>query len=662
MARTTVKKDSVKTVNYLNKDFNDFKGNLIEYAKQYFPNTYNDFNEASPGMMFVEMAAYVGDVLSYYVDSQFRESMLAYAEEKRNVYNIAQSFGYKPRTTSAATAVLDVFQTVPALNNKPDTRYSLNVPAGAVIKAPSTATTFRTTEDANFKFSSSFDPMTISTFESDNGVPTKYLLKKKVKAQSGDLITEYFNFNSPEKYSEVRLGNPDVIEILSCTDSDGNKWYEVDSLARDTIFEDMENNVSNDPQSAGDSNLAPYILKLKRVSRRFSTHINENDETVLRFGSGTSDNPDEEIIPNPTNVGSSLPGSPTYLTTAFDPSNFLKTSTFGLAPANTTLTIKYAYGGGIDDNVNQGEIKQITDISFQLQSALLSDSIVQDAKDSVSFSNPRPATGGSSGESVKDVRENALAHFQSQQRAVTKDDYIIRAYSLPAKYGNVAKVSFVQDEQLSRAGMLDNLERVITEEDIGTTVQSLQVNKIPNPLAINMYTLGYDSNRKLRTLTETTKQNLKTYISQYRMITDAVNIKNAYVINIGVNFSILTKVGFNKNDVLLRCVSAVQDFFDIDRWQIGQPVVLSDIAYELSLVDGVASLVPPTEDNPLKNQIVVKNLFDVGQGYSGNIYDMESSLKGGILYPALDPSIFEVKFPNSDIKGKVVGDNLGIVE
>ena len=239
---------------------------------------------------------------------------------------------------------------------------------------------------------------------------------------------------------------------------------------------------------------------------------------------------------------------------------------------------------------------------------------------------------------------------------------MIRAYSLPAKYGNVAKVHFVQDEQLSRAGMSDNLERVITEEDIGTTVQSLQVNKIPNPLAINMYTLGYDSNRKLRTLTETTKQNLKTYISQYRMITDAVNIKNAYVINIGINFSILTKVGFNKNDVLLRCVSQVQDFFDIDRWQIGQPVVLGDIAYELSLVEGVASLVPPIEDNPNKEQIVVKNLFDVGQGYSGNIYDMESSLKGGILYPALDPSIFEVKFPNSDIKGKVVGDNLGIVE
>jgi hypothetical protein len=177
-----------------------------------------------------------------------------------------------------------------------------------------------------------------------------------------------------------------------------------------------------------------------------------------------------------------------------------------------------------------------------------------------------------------------------------------------------------------------------------------------------MYTLGFDSNKKLSTLTETTKQNLKTYLSQYRMLTDAINVKNAYVINIGINFSILTKANFNKNDVLLRCVSVVKDFFDIDRWQIGQPIVLGDIAYELSLVDGVASIVPPIDDNPDKHQVLVKNLFDVGQGYSGNIYDMENSLKGGVLYPALDPSIFEVKFPNSDIKGKVVGDNLGIVE
>ena len=163
-------------------------------------------------------------------------------------------------------------------------------------------------------------------------------------------------------------------------------------------------------------------------------------------------------------------------------------------------------------------------------------------------------------------------------------------------------------------------------------------------------------------MNQTSKENLKTYLSQFRLVTDAVNIKDAYVINIAVNFAILTKTGFNKNDVLLRCVTAVQDFFDIDRLQIGQPIVLSDIAYELSLIDGVASIVPPVDNNPNKLPIVVENKYKLNEGYSGNYYDIESGMIDGILYPALDPSIFEIKYPNSDIKGKVVGDNLGITE
>ena len=662
MARTSIQKDTIKSVNYLNKDFSDFKSNLVEFAKQYFPNTYNDFNEASPGMMFIEMAAYVGDVLSYYIDSQFRESLLIYAEEKRNVYNIAQSFGYKPKTTSAAEAVLDVFQTVPALNELPDYRYALTIDGGSKIQASSNGTTFRTLEDCNFKYSSSYDTRDISVFETDDGVPTKFLLKKKTKVKSGEVATEYFNFGTAEKYTQIKLNNSDLIEIISVTDSDGNKWYEVDSLARDTIFEDMENNSANDPSSVGDREVAAYILKLKRVSRRFTTYIDENEQTVLRFGAGISDNPDEEIIPNPTNVGSNLPGSPTYLTTAFDPSNFLKTSTFGMAPANTTLTIEYSYGGGIDDNVNSNDITQIDGISFTINDNGLSTSLVQESKDSVSFTNPKPARGGSSGETVKETKENALAYFQAQQRAVTKDDYIVRAYSLPAKYGTVAKVHMSQDEQLSKAGMVETLEREITQADVGTSLKDLQVNNIPNPLAMNMYTLGFDSNKKLAPLTQTTKQNLKTYLSQYRLVTDAINIKDAYIINIGVSFSILTKVGFNKSEVLLRCVSVVQDFFDIDRWQVGQPIVLADLVYELSLVDGVATVVNPTENNPNNFPILIENKYKSSEGYSGNFYDINTSLRGGILYPALDPSIFEVKFPNTDIKGKVLGDNLGVRE
>ena len=662
MARTSIQKDTIKSVNYLNKDFADFKSNLIEFAKQYFPNTYNDFNEASPGMMFIEMASYVGDVLSYYIDSQFRESLLAYAEEKRNVYNIAQSFGYKPKTTAAADVVLDAFHTVPALNGLPDYRYALTINAGTQINATSNGTTFRTLDDCNFKFSSSYDPRDTTIFETDSGVPTKYLLKKKVKARSGQITTEYFDFGSAEKYTQIKLGTANVIEILSVTDSDGNKWYEVDSLARDTIFEEVENNYDNDPSSTIDQGEVAYILKLKRVSRRFTTYIDENEQTVLRFGAGISDNPDEEIIPNPTNVGSSLPGSPTYLTSAFDPSNFLKTSTFGMAPANTTLTIEYSYGGGVDDNVNVGEINELSSISFTISDAGLSTSLIQQSKDSVGFSNSKPATGGSSGETVKETRENALGYFQSQQRAVTKNDYIIRAYSLPAKYGTVAKVHMSQDEQLSQIGMAENLERDITMDDLGKSLKDLQVNNIPNPLAMNMYTLGFDSNKKLAPLSQTTKQNLKTYLSQYRLVTDAINIKDAYIINIGVNFSILTKIGFNKNDVLLRCVSVVQDFFDIDRWQIGQPLVIADLVYELSLVDGVATVVNPEENNENNLPIVIENKYQTSKGYSGNFYDIQSSLRGGILYPALDPSIFEVKFPNTDIKGKVLGDNLGVRE
>ena len=660
MARTSTKKNVVKQVNYLNKDFNDFRDNLIEFAKVYFPNTYNDFNESSPGMMFIEMAAYVGDVLSYYIDSQFRESLLAYAEEKRNVYNIAQSFGYKPNVTAPSSVVLDVFQTVPALNEKPDERYALNVKAGTQVISTSTGTTFRTLEDTNFKFSSSYDPRNITIFESEDNIPTKYLLKKKVKAESGNIVTETFTFGAAEKYAQVKLSNPKVIEIISCTDSDGNTWSEVDSLARDTVFTDIENNATNDPTSVVNREVSPYILKLNKTSRRFTRYIDQNDSSILRFGAGISDNADEEIIPNPSMVGSTIPGSPSFLTTAFDPSNFLKTKSFGLAPSATTLTIKYAYGGGINDNVNANDVTSISSISYEISDTLLSTTSVQESKDSVSFINPNPATGGSAGESIREVRENALAFFQAQQRAVTKEDYIVRAYSLPAKYGNIAKVHLVQDDQLNKSTGTDELERVVTQDDVDNqrTIKSLQV-RTPNPLAMNMYTLGFDSNKKLTNLNQTVKENLKTYLSQYRLVTDAVNIKDAYVINIAVNFAILTKSEFAKNDVLLRCVAAVKDFFDIDRWQIGQPIVLSDIAYELSLVDGVASVVPPVDSDTV---IKIENKYKAGQGYSGNFYDIKNSMIDGVLYPALDPSIFEIKYPNTDIKGKVVGDNQGIVE
>ena len=573
-------KKSVKEIRYLNKDFTSFKDNLIEFTKIYFPKEYNDFNESSPGMMFIEMASYVGDVLSYYIDNQFKESLLAFAEEKRTVYNMAQSLGYKPKLSSPATTDVDVFQTVPALSSgagasyttKPDLRYSMVIKSGMEIAA-STGVTFITQEDCNFKFSSSYDPLEISIYESSGNVPTTYLLKKSVKASSGTIAVEYFTFNAAEKYKRIALANSNITEIISCTDSDGNDWYEVPFLAQDTVFEDMQNTEKNDDDLYQYADQAPYLLKLIKTSRRFTTFIREDGRTELRFGAGTSDSPDEEIIPNPDTVGSALPGSPSYLNTAFDPSNFLKTKAYGQAPSNTQLTITYRYGGGISHNVNSNTVRNIQSINVTTDQSGLTPSLVASTRASIAVNNPIPDTGGRDAESIVEVKNNTLAYFQAQQRAVTKEDYITRIYALPTKYGNVAKCYIVQDTQL--------------DSKSGANADS----RVANPLALNLYTLGFDASKKLTNLNKAVKENIQTYLTQFRMVTDAVNIQNAYVINIGVKFNLLTKAGYNKDEVVLRAIQKVKEFFDIDKWQIGQPIVIADLAYLISLTDGVSAVV-----------------------------------------------------------------------
>ena len=644
----SVTKKSVKEVRYLNKDFTSFKDNLIEFTKIYFPNAYNDFNESSPGMMFIEMASYVGDVLSYYIDNQFKESLLAFAEEKRTVYNMAQSLGYTPKLSSAASVDIDIFQTVPATSTgtgadykpKPDLNYAMNLKAGMELSSEN-GVSFTTTEDCNFKFSSSYDPMSVTVYESANNVPVTYLLKKGVRAASGVVEVEFFTFNAAEKYKIISLGNKNVLEIISCKDSDGNDWYEVPFLAQDTVFTDMENTIQNDDQLYTYSDQAPYLLKLLKTSRRFTTFIREDGKTELRFGAGTSDSPDEEIVPNPDNVGSSLPGSPTYLNTAFDPSNFLATKAYGQAPSNTQLTITYRHGGGVSSNITANSLRSIQLANIELDDTGLNAALVATTKNSIAVNNPKPAAGGRSAESIIEVKNNALAYFQAQQRAVTKEDYIGRAYALPPKYGNVAKAYVVQDSQLdSKSGASSDA-------------------RIANPLALNMYLLGFDANKRLTTVNQAVKENMQTYLTQFRMVTDAVNIKDAYVINIGVKFNILTKVGYNKEEVVLKSIEKVKSFFNIDNWQIGQPIVLADLSYQISLTDGVSAVVPPEEDNPSGHPVVIVNKFKAGSGYSGNAYDIVSATRDGVVYPSLDPSCFELKFPNVDIEGRAVGNTSG---
>ena len=643
MPDTQVKKE----VRYVNKDFASLRANLVNYAKVYFPNTYNDFNESSPGMMFIEMAAYVGDVLSYYMDSQIKELFIQHAEERKNVVNLAEALGYKPRQSFAASTTLDVFQLVPSTgtgeSNNPDYTYALIVGEGMQVSSTLDANiTFRSNETVNFNFSSSNDPTAVSIYERDGGTgePTYYLLKKSVKASSGTVASETFTIGDPQKYLRVALNNTKILKIVSVKDSDGNTWYEVPYLAQDTVFKELRNTAENDPQFAQYNDTAPYLLKLKKTSRRFRTRIRGDNKLELQFGAGISSDPDEVIIPNPDNVGSSLPGGRSYLDVSIDPSNFLYTKAYGQIPQNTTLTVSYLTGGGLSDNVPQGDLTSISGIvSTYDNDAGVVDGISNVIKASVAVNNNEPGIGGKGPETIPEIRNNALAHFSAQNRAVTMEDYLIRIYSLPEKFGRIDKAYIVQDEQLNKSKLL----QPVSSTDGSSVLPTDQSETIKNPLALNCYVLGLNAIGNLTTVNEAIKQNLKTYIGQYRILTDAVNIKDGYIVNIGVNFEIIVLSGHIKREVLLSCVSKVKSIFALDQWQFNQPIVLSDIYTELAIVEGVQSVV----------SVDIENKWDADLGYSGNVYDIEEATKNDIIYPSMDPAVFEVKFPDSDIKGKV---------
>ena len=617
-----------KDIRYLNKDFSQFRANLIEFSKNYFPNTYNDFNESSPGMMFMEMASYVGDVLSYYTDNQLKESFLQFAGSRGNVLALAANVGYKQKNKIPATVDLDVFQLIPAKTTKtgkvPDWGYALTIQSGMIVKSEETEVEFRTLSLINFRVSSSFDPTDISVYQvSDNdNTPEFYLLKKHVKAVSGQIVTKTYDFGSAKRFDKILIEDTNAIEVVSIIDSDLNEWTEVPYLAQDTVYESIANTVQNDPELSVYVDV-PYLIKLKKTARRFITKFRADQKLEIQFGPGISDSADEIIIPNPDNVGSSLIGLQKQFDFPIDASNFMYTKSYGLAPSNTTLTVVYTIGGGIESNVTAGVLKNITDIQYQVDSQDLDLVLLKQIKASIACTNVKPAQGGKSEESIEEIRLNAMSNFASQQRMVTTQDYIIRAYSLPPRFGSVTKAYVIQDQQQN--------------PDYGGA-------PISNPLAINLYTLGTDANGNLTALNPAVQENLKTYISMYRILTDAINIKSAFIINIGIQFEIITQPEYNSNEVLIKCITKLKEMFNIRIWQINQPIVISKIYTELDRVDGVQSV----------TSVKINNLYDTVSGYSGNVYDIEAATKAGVVYPSLDASIFEVKYLNSDIIGKVI--------
>ena len=623
--------DNKKDISYLGKDFGQFKRNLIEFTKQYFPNTYTDFNEASPGMLFLELAAYVGDVLSFYSDNNLRETLIEQASERTNIYDLAKGLGYQPLNSVPAHVLLDVYQLLPATgigsNVAPDFNYALSINPGLQVKQNNGIAVFRTLDSVDFRFSSSFDTTEVTIYETDDAtnLPTYFLLKKQVKAVSGEVKQQTYTFTQPIPYDKIVLPDSNIIEIISVSESDGDNWYEVPYLAQDSIFESIPNLAENDPELSPYRSSSPYLLKLRKTSKRFITRFRSDNKLEIQFGAGVSDNNDEEIIPNPTNVGNSLSGLQTSIDINIDPSNFLFTKTYGVAPSNTNLLVTYTVGNGISDNVPANVLTQINSIQFDDDiNSSNNISLVNFVKNTVAVNNPDPATGAKTADSAQDIKNNAMSNFATQNRLVTREDYIIRTYSMPAKFGSVAKTYIVPDDQIAQ--------------------ESYEQNRVANPLAMNMYVLGFNENKNLVVLNQAIKENLKTYLDQYRILTDAINIKDAFIINIGIDFEISVLPNYNSNETLLKCVNAIRNMFDVDRWQINQPIIKSDVTTTLANIKGVQSVVGSK----------FLNLYDTDFNYSGNVYDLQSATRNGVIYPSLDPSIFEVKFPNQDIRGRVV--------
>jgi hypothetical protein len=605
-----------KNISYLNKGFTDFKTALQQYAKTYFPTTYNDFSEATPGNMFIEMASYVGDVMSFYIDTQTQENFLLYAKEKENLYAQAYVMGYRPKASYASNTTIDIYQLVPSIisgsvTSSNHNTYGLIIPANTIITSTSTGTKFLTTQQIDFTDTLNTE---ITYVDSDY-----FLFKKSTPAISAELKEATISLPPNQKFATYNITDNNILQILSITGSDGNSWYEVPYLAQPTIFQKI-----NNPSSSLDQ--VPYLLQLQKTPRRFVSRILSDNTLQLEFGAGLSqDKTDSQIIPTPDTIQLGLIPGISLLTNNYNEASVMFTQEYGLVPSGS-LQVKYLVGGGITSNVPSSDLTVIDTSGIYFKNGNPGGALAATILDSIVSTNPSPSVGGRNGDTIEEIRQNALYSYSSQLRAVTKNDYIVRTLSMPSDYGTVSKA-------------------YISQEINNNIQQTISYNSSNNPLALDLYILSYNNDKKLTTASTTLKENLVTYLNEYRMVTDAINIKDAFYINIGINFDITVLSGYSNKEVLTNCITALQDYFSIDKWQINQPIILSEINTNLLQIKGVQSIV----------KLEIINKQDItNTTYSQYGYDINGATKNNIIYPSMDPAIFEVRYPNTDIQGRVI--------
>lgn len=606
MATVTTKKRAIR---YLNRDFESFKKDLIEHLRVYFPDTIQDFNESSVGMMLTELVSFIGDNMSFYLDKRFNETFIETATEQKNIFRHAKQLGFKPSGKAAATGLIDGFLVIPVTSSSgqiiPDMRYAGTIKKGAQAKS-NAGEIYETLVDADFSLIDITDPTLVAVADTDSdGAPTTYALRKvNIDLKAGETKTATFTVGSYEAFRKITIPEEDVLEILEVTDSEGNQYYEVDFLAQDTIFDGVTN-TGEDPDEV------PFVLKLRSVPFRFVTEFDiETNRTSMVFGTGDADSFDGELIPDLGDLSLPLFGKDTFTDFFLDPQNFLKTRTLGLAPVNTTLTVKYRVGGGTITNAGAGEINTVAESTFDIGDPTLDSTLVQDVGNSFSVNNPNPIQGGRDQLNTEEIRALISAHFASQGRMVVAEDFVARALSMPSRFGSVFRAN--------------------------ARVSPLNKN------AVELIVLSRNSSGQVTVAPSDLKTNLKKYLSRFRMLTDAIEILDGEVINVAVNFEVLTNPDFNKSEVVVNCIETLKEHFDVEVWQINQPINITNIYTRLAEVAGVLSVTKIEVSNRVGNY--------EDRSYSETAHNIKENTKNGIIY-SKENAIFEVKFPNKDIVG-----------
>ena len=503
-------KNSLRTArnrSFLNKDFVDFRSQLLDYARTYFPDRIQDFSEASLGGLFLDLAAYVGDVSSFYLDHQFRELDPATAVERDNIERMARNAGIK--VTGASPASTSVVFTVKVNSQQAGVKFQPSEFDLPIIKKTTTLSTdagvtFELTEDLDFSERDENNELLADVIVNEvntDGTPRNYFVSRTGVCTSGDRVTESFDIaDDYVPFRTVTLSNIDVSEILDLRDADGNIYYEVDSLTQDTVFSAIEN-------LEKDNKIVKNKIALRSAPRRFIRESSTGTGlTTLRFGSGQAGTLDGDLIPDPSELALPLYGKKVFSTFTIDPNSLLKTKTLGISPRNTTLTVQYRSGGGLNHNISAGSVSGVS----ELVATFPNSPTVADAtavKASLTVANPSPASGGENALSIEQLRGLIGSARNAQNRIVTKQDLLARIYTMPSEFGRVFRV-----------GVADNPR---------------------NPLATTMYVVNRNSSGNLILSPDALKKNLVSYLNEFRLISDAVDILGARIVNYGINFQCL---------------------------------------------------------------------------------------------------------------------------